>query len=261
MTPDVLLAAYNRLVNDAMMTLDLNPYWCFTTPACLATCKMNCADGTEVEVSLFIDEDINAMKELEFIRVRLGDYFVEFPIQEIDSKSSWFEQVGNMEARENALSILARLIEGDKNELEHMINNKGICIQDRIVFTDKGMGDYIKIPASSTIAAFGEVLHGVMALDDYCKHQTGNSSPYILKRTFTVESSRDDEFDYDTCRCCNYLLCSSKEEAEHWMKAFVSLQHASVVEPNKMYVPEGFPPMICHGEGLRYMVVCYEAME
>ena len=261
MTPDVILAAYNRLVNDAMMTLDLNPYWCFTTPACLATCKMNCADGTEVEVSLFIDEDINTGEECEYIRFRLGDNFVEFPIREKDPNISWFDQVCDTNARENALLELSELLEKDKNQLEQLMNKEGSCVQDRIIFTDKGLEKTMKISASSTLAAYGEVLHGVKALDKYCKHQTGNSSPYILKRTFTVESSRDDEFDYDTCRCCNYLLCSSKEEAEHWMKAFVSLQHASVVEPNKMYVPEGFPPMICHGEGLRYMVVCYEAME
>lgn len=261
MTTDEILAAYNRLVNDAMMTLDLNPYWCFTTPACLAACKMNCADGTEVEVSLFIDEDINTEEEREYIRCRLGDNFVEFPIQEKVPNIFWFDEVCDTDARENALLDLSELLEKDKNQLEQLMIKEGICVQDRIIFTDKGLEKTMKISASSTLAVYGEVLHGVKALDKYCKHQMEDSSPFILKRSFTMVRNGNEESGNDTRRCCNYLLCSSKEEVEHWMKAFVSLQHASVVEPNKMYVPEGFPPMICHGEGLRYMVVCYETME
>lgn len=259
MTTEQILSAYNRLVDTAMITLDLNPYWNFTTPARLATCKMTCADGTEVEVSLFIDEDICTAEEREYIRFRLGDNFVEFPIQEKDPDNSWFDQAGNMEARENAMLKLAEFLEKDKNQLEQLINKEGICVQDRIIFTDKGLEKTMKIPASSTLAAYGEVLHGVKALDEYCKHQMEDASPYILKRGFTKETNL--EFDNDTCRYFNYLLCRSKEDAERWMKAFVSLLHASVTEPDNILVPEGFPPLICHGEGLRYMVVCYETME
>ena len=261
MTLEEITATYNHLMHNAMMTLDLSAYWDTTTPAWLASCNMTCADGAKVEVSLVIDENIATEEAYEYLRIGLGDKFVAFPILKMDSKSGWFEQVENEDAKEKALSILTEILEKDQRQLEQLMNKDGICTLDRIVFTDRGMEEPMKVPATSTLAVFGEVLHGVMALDEYCKHQMGDASPYILKRTFTVETNRYDEFDDGTCRCRNYLLCRSKEDAVYWMKAFVSLRHASVTEPDNILVPEGFPPLICYGEGLRYMVVCYETME
>ena len=263
MTPDndIILHAYNHLVENARMTLDLGSYWDFTTPAWLAACKMTCADGAEVKVSLVIDEDIATEKEYEYIRVRLGELFVAFPLQGMNPENTWFEQVENEDAKEKALSILTKVLGKDEKQLEQLMNNEGICALDRIIFTEKGLEKPMKIPATATLAAFGEVIHGVKGLDEYCKHQMDDASPYILKHTFTVETNRDDEFDDGIYRCCNYLLCQSKKEAEQWMRALVSLLHASVTEPNEICVSEEFPPLICYAKGLPYMVVCHKTME
>lgn len=260
-TPDNILTAYKFLVIHAMTTLDLGSYWDFTTPAWLAACKMTCADGSEVEVSLVIDEDIATGEAYEYIRIVLGDNFVAFPIQKMGPKITWFEKAKNENAKEKALSILTEILSKDQKQLEQLMNNEGICALDRIIFTEKGLEKPMKIPATATLAAFGEVIHGVKGLDGYCKHQMDDASPYILKHTFTVETNRDDEFDDGIYRCCNYLLCQSKKEAEQWMRALVSLLHASVTEPNEICVPEEFPPLICYAKGLPYMVVCHKTME
>lgn len=79
--------------------------------------------------------------------------------------------------------------------------------------------------------------------------------PYILKRFHDITLEDDDTGECETVKCTNYLICKDAETAKVWMKMFVGMEYFNCEGVPKSW---GCPPIICHVEGKRYMLLDYK---
>ena len=256
MNDEKLKQLYDRLVVDAFMTMDLNPYWLMTVPAWLNQCALTCNDGTTV--GLYMMEDVATLTEGRdvYLWVRQYDKFLEFPLYCNFSKTeSWFDMM--KEAEERAMEVLHEIVEGGKDYMTTQIAENGITWKTALAITEKRMEDIIKLPCSCALSVNGQVFHGVKGMEKYCQEQRDGSSPYILKRCHELPCMEQED-DYLGQRFArNYLLCKNKTEAKCFMQTFIGIGDVSALEPDKIPTPEQFPPLICYVDRSRYMLLSY----
>ncbi len=255
MNDEDLKQLYKHLVDDAFMTIDLNPYWRMTVPAWLYQCDITSNDGTKLEICMM--EDTATLKEGRdiFLWVKHKDKFLEYPLHcDFTKAEGWFDMV--KDAEERALEVLHEIVDGGK-ELTAQIEVNGITRKTALAITEKRMEDVIKLPCSCAISVNGQVFHGVEGIERYCQEQRDGSSPYILKRCHKLPNMEQED-DYLGQRFArNYLLCKDKSEAECFMKTFIGIREVSALKPDEIPTPEGFPPLICYVDRSRYMLLSY----
>lgn len=260
MNDEDLKQLYKYLVDQAFMTIDLNPYWRMTVPAWLYHCNITCNDGTSLEICMM--EDVATSNEGRdiYLWVKHGDKFLEYPLYcDFNKTDSWFAMMKDSEER--ALEVLREILDGGKEYLTVQIEVNGITWKTALAITEKRMEDVIKLPCSCALSVNGQVFHGVEGIEKYCHEQRDASSPYIIKRCHKLPSMEQED-DYLGQRFArNYLLCKNKGEAECFMKTFIGIRDVSALKPNDIPTPAGFPPLVCYVDRSRYMLLSYREGE
>lgn len=243
-----------KLAADACMTMDLCPSWQCTTPMLLATTNLLCADSAKVELDLVFDHSCFSGGMALFAHVRYGDRYVPRLVLEGEEdvlcrfETSFIEKL--WETIEDNLKM-------GREEIGRWMDTEGILHRSGIVLTEHCFEAPLRLPATCSLAAFGEVFHGVEGLKEYCAIQRDESLPYILKRTFKHIEYDADMDETDEYLCTDFLICSSKQEAEAKMKDFVGLGDVNVFHPDEIPAPQDFPPLVCSADRSPSMVVSF----
>lgn len=147
------------------------------------------------------------------------------------------------------------LLREGKRPWKRELKKVGIENIHSLVVTDKRYDDIKKIPYTCALSFYGQVIAGVEELDNYCRTQKEDSSPYILKRCHDITREDEETGEEKTVRYTNYLVRDTWHTARRWMKEFVGMDDFSVFSD---YIPSWqLPPMICYAEGNRYMLLVY----
>lgn len=243
---------YEHFLDDAYMAIDLLRFWACVEPTILCRSTFTCTDGTKVWAYLVCDDG------QYFIWIGFGDSYFEFylcPIPESLDSIEWSFSMNDQDVKNRTLSILEEVKEGGVSYLQEKMKNEGILTKRSLAITDKRIDSFIKLPISCAISVYGQVLHGVKGLEEYCRMQVEDSSPYILKK---IHIHKQADYDSDkTLFCRNYLICKTKSEAEAWMPTFIGIGDVSALEPDEIDVPDNFPPLLSYVDACRHMVLTY----
>ena len=250
MDKESIITVYKKLLNDGFMTLDLKSNWeCKPYP--ISRCTLTCDDGKEQEIWLVWAYWKG--KPAYLIWVYLNDKYVEnFVCYDVNELKDFVSD----DVIERVVAIFQRIVEGGQQALEERIERQGIENIHSLVVTDKRYDGIKKLPYTCALSFYGHVFGGVEELDNYCRLQKDDSSPYILKRCHDITRKDEEIGEEDTIRCTNYLVCDTWHTARMWMKEFIGMGDFSVFSD---YIPDPWllPPMICYAEGERYMLLVY----
>jgi len=247
---DKIIALWRKMVSDGFCTVDLKSDWeCRPYP--IAKCTLTCNDGTRQDIWLV--SGVWDTKFSSMIWRYMNDKFIEDFVC-YDGKE-WKDMVSD-DVIERVVDIFQGFVEGGKKVLEERIEKEGIENIHSFVVTDKRYDIIKKLPYTCALSFYGHVIAGVEELDNYCRLQKADSSPYILKRCHDITREVEETGDKEIVRCTNYLICDTQQTARGWMKEFVGMGNFSVYSD---YIPDSWqlPPMICYAEGKRYMLLVY----
>lgn len=230
------------LFNNAEMTLDMTPCGSQPTPIFLGRDSMSCVDGTKITVSLVLDEEYLHKENMLFYRFEYNGSFLLEPIP-ICRRHSWYDEVQSEETRAKAKAVLLEFQELKAEDWEKLIEKDGMSAIERLILYSTGPEKPYRVPASCFVTSFGEVFQGVDGLNEYCKCQYKDTTPYVLKRTTLVE----DEYILN-CRQYDYMICGSAADAERWMTSLFYPDFDLDRDPEE-------PPHITYIEGMLYMTI------
>lgn len=238
--------AYHNLIENAEMAR-YDVEFC-VEPFIMSGLKLSFADFYPFSLYLVYDDDLYKLwivRDNIYIERRL------FSLQEDEYLNDWAEtMLSNQRVKEFEYQF-NHIIEKGANYLDEEMKNEGIMKTLSLVLGDEPMESYLRLPKSCAISIYGQVFHGIRGLDEYCRIQKDSSSPYILKKCHSEIIS---DYEY---RCYNYLICKTKEEAESWIRPFISIGNVSATNPDRFYSFDGFPPLISYTERYEFFVLSY----
>ena len=258
---------YLNMVQDAYAAIDTMDCWAYTKPFTLARTSLRCADGTKADICLVEEYDDAPNSTNTCLRAEYKGWYVSCPLLYDDNEflDEWKTIMLSDTNKTKALAAISEIIKGGKDYLENIVGKGTRCIDTMVITEEKRFAKTIMLPYSCALSVYGEVFHGVREIKDYCKDQQDDSSPYILKRCLRLlwdEAERDNGTDNtgnmrEMPLCRSYLICKSKDEAMRWMRTFIGICQLAALHPDDIPQPNGFPPLVCHVDGTRHMILAY----
>lgn len=258
MTDERLKFIYEQLQDDAFTTMDLYPYWHFTTPAILATHHITCTDNTSVSLHLVKDHDPTFDVNNIYMQITYNGWYIEHLLyNHFVNAGKWFKMMNSPEVMTIVMNALHEVINGGREFLERRIKEDGILCKASLAITANRFPDIKKLPHTCALAVNGQVFHGIKEIEEYCRIQKETSSPYILKRCHELPIVDNEDEAYEARLSRNYLICKSKSEAERCMKYFIGIRNISALSPEAIPTPFNFPPLVCYVDRSRHLILSY----
>ena len=126
MNNESFLKIYEKLLDDALTTVDLKPYWCATAPNILSACELTCNDGIMASLYLVSDLDMEYDGEEMYLWLAYDSQYLEFPLYcgSVISQSCW-SKLHSKEVTEKVIGIIRDTVDGGKDKIvEHMMELK-----------------------------------------------------------------------------------------------------------------------------------------
>lgn len=248
-------------VESEKLTEQRNAEGQITLPQVLADGEWTNNEGEEFGMSIVLDKSVTAlgrlmgMTSLDFYTFFDGKFVKD--IYMAGRFGHFAETVASEEFLKETEKFIGKLTADDGNEMKTRIRNQGTFAIQSFIVPETIQMRTLQLPKVCTLSVGGTVFEEVDAIKEYVRTQTDSSRPYIIERSQRFPCFDASDYAYENRYYRNFLICSSKQEADMKLKDMKHLEAGSNFCLVNMNLPATMRPMVYYqDESASMLLAC-----